>query len=481
MSRLKNWISYYKNSLSDSENLAIDISRIQNLFYENNFDLETASLLPKNATSLIEIEEKRINKFKGISKKDSPKWHVIDEIEIVIAPFQLDYSYSTENFQQKTIHPFWIAAKINKEGELFPPKEHFPLIVRNYLSPVTDQGNGFIFASMNDVEEAKGLEFPSSNSPENPISWAEYIQYINSVFLNITQNNLDNYRVENYTTSQKTLYFATSSKIATAKSILFLYQNLVQETENLPLLTKIANPSNRVRKEAITNQDFLNYNHLHLGQMSDDFPLSISQRKSLLSHLTAEENSVTAVNGPPGTGKTTLLQSLVATEVVKAAVKGEEAPLILACSTNNQAVTNIIDSFVNAESTFSLLADRWIPNFNGYATYLPSNSKNPKNLENINFLKGNLFGHEGTLCELENEEYLLEAERYFLNHFNEYSENKTEDLEEACDQLRDEIIHLKNQLEEGVTISKDYLKSIKNVNGILLQKEDYMTTSSIAF
>lgn len=57
------------------------------------------------------------------------------------------------------------------------------------------------------------------------------------------------------------------------------------------------------------------------------------------------EGDVLAVNGPPGTGKTALLQTIVADMYVKAALEENDAPVIVAISTNNQAVTNIIDSF----------------------------------------------------------------------------------------------------------------------------------------
>ncbi|MDN3709312.1 hypothetical protein QW060_20050 [Myroides ceti] len=78
---------------------------------------------------------------------------------------------------------------------------------------------------------------------------------------------------------------------------------------------------------------------------------------------------------PPGTGKTTLLQSIVANEVVQSAVKGHDPAVIVACSTNNQAVTNIIDSFFSVTQKPGLLYERWLPNLKGFGLYLPAQSK----------------------------------------------------------------------------------------------------------
>ena len=479
MNSVNNWLNYYKNSLSDSENLAVDISRIKNLFHENISDLSTGTINAKNAADMIDAEERKINRLKGIAKKDSPKWHKVLEIEISIAPFQLDFSNTNSSFAQKTIHPFWFTAKVHRSGQLFAPKEIFPLIVRNYLDPIADVGNGFIFSTMDTVTQAREIEKPVSKSDNEGLEWNAYWAYINEVFSEITNFRLGNYRAEGYITSHKTVYFATSSKISTAKSILFLYENLLKETDELPLISKIINPANRKRKDPITDHGFLNYNDLHLGQMSDQFPLSISQRKTLLSYLTAEENSIIAVNGPPGTGKTTLLQSLVATEVVRAAIIGEEAPLILACSTNNQAVTNIIDSFINSESSLENLAERWIPNFFGYATYLPSSSKSEKSLKNINYLKGNLFGHEGTLCDLENEDYVFDAETYFFEKYYEYYGYEAHSLEDACTHLQEEITLIEDKLISCVQISRDYINSIENVNNLLINKKHHIQKNTI--
>ncbi|MFL0107923.1 AAA domain-containing protein [Tenacibaculum maritimum] len=475
MSNERNWLKYYKNSLSDSENLAVDITRIKNLFNENSCDLSVGAIIGKNATSILDAEERRINRLRGITKKDTDKWHKVEETEILIAPFSLVYESKDKNAKKKEIHPFWISATLNRLGQLSAPKELFPLIVRNFLDPIADAKNDFIFSSIDAVIEARDLEGPEVvDEEEERVAWSDYWLYINDVFSEITHSNLGNYKATGYHTLYKVMYFATSSKIATAKSILFLYQNILKEREELPLLSKIISPNDRLRKPPVTDEGFLNYNHLHLGQMSDKFPLSISQRKTLLSFLTAESNAISAVNGPPGTGKTTLLQSLVATEVVKAAIHGEEAPIILACSSNNQAVTNIIDSFINSESSLEGLSERWIPDFHGYATYLPSNSKNEKSLKEINYLKGNLFGHEGTLCDLENEEYIYDAENYFLNKYNDYFDFGVNSLEEACMNLQEEIMLIEDQLIEGVEISSNYINSIDNVNSFLLRKEDYI-------
>ncbi|WP_152286668.1 DEAD/DEAH box helicase [Flavicella marina] len=476
MNNIKNWIHYYRNSLFDSENLAVDISRIKNLFHQNNCDLSLGSITSKNAKTLLDSEERRINRLRGINKKDSPSWQEINDTEIIIAPFELVLQSSSK---KEAIHPFWIKARINRSGQLSAPKDLFPIVVRNYIDPIADVGNDFIFSTMDLIEGAREIEIPYPLEDAEEITWSAYWDYLNELFNKIAFSNIDFYRADGFRTDFKVTYFAKSSKIATAKSILFLYENILNETEEFPLISKLVTPIDRDRKEPIADDGFLQYNHLHLGQMTDKFPLSISQRKTLLSYLTAETNSITAVNGPPGTGKTTLLQSLVATEVVRAAIKGEEAPVILACSTNNQAVTNIIDSFINADSSVAGLSERWIPQFHGYATYLPSGSKSEKALKNINYLKGNLFGYQGTLCDLENETYVYDAETYFFDKYHEYFGFHADSLEDACLHLQEEISVVEDNLINGVSISRDFIKAIDTINQMTNNPADYLSKEKL--
>ena len=143
---VKSWLQYYKNSLTDSENLAIDISKIKSLYYQNNADLSNAFISEKQAVELLDAEERRINRIRGIAKKDNPNWFTIEETTILIAPFHLEYQTDNPNFKQRFIYPFWITARVNRLGQLSAPKELFPLVVRNYVTPIADIKNDFIFS-----------------------------------------------------------------------------------------------------------------------------------------------------------------------------------------------------------------------------------------------------------------------------------------------------------------------------------------------
>lgn len=136
----------------------------------------------------------------------------------------------------------------------------------------------------------------------------------------------------------------------------------------------------------------------HLGQMKNDFPLADAQRRALHGFNTLQIGDVLAVSGPPGTGKTTMLQSIVADMVVRRVVKSncsgiaDTAPLILASSSNNKAITNIIDAFGSGEEDTSVIDihHRWLcydtesgERFVPMAVYCPSQSVDKKKSKSI--------------------------------------------------------------------------------------------------
>ena len=100
--------------------------------------------------------------------------------------------------------------------------------------------------------------------------------------------------------------------------------------------------------------------------MSGEFPLSVSQRETLAMYTEPDSSDIFAVNGPPGTGKTTFLQTVIANRIVHTVLNHPEDPdIIVASSANNQAITNILKDFKIEQPTEDKPVDplslRWLP------------------------------------------------------------------------------------------------------------------------
>lgn len=104
------------------------------------------------------------------------------------------------------------------------------------------------------------------------------------------------------------------------------------------------------------------------------FPLDESQRKAVCAIASLQEGEIQAINGPPGSGKTSMLRAVVASRWVSAALEQGECPIIVACGATNQSVTNVIEAFGKAPHPDASLpyAERWIPDVPSYGAYVPS-------------------------------------------------------------------------------------------------------------
>jgi len=108
------------------------------------------------------------------------------------------------------------------------------------------------------------------------------------------------------------------------------------------LLSQVAQPR---KSTAVPDPEIEREFGRRLGHSNPNFPPSEHQRQVLTYLDLSIPGDVFAVNGPPGTGSTTMLLSAGASVWIRAALKGEDAPIIVAASTNNQAVTNKVDAF----------------------------------------------------------------------------------------------------------------------------------------
>lgn len=447
----KQWLNYWKKSLSDGIRANIDITKLLHFEIEN-FNMNSENIQDVTEINrLFDFEERRINKKKGIVDPQSENWIKIDDILILIAPLKIVPLPEHLVFlrDKSSLYPFWYYAKVNRNGQLSLPDEFFPIFQRKHLEPLADERTEFIFTTVERVDEI------TSYSKEKYETYSDYISYIEETFKLGTGQLLKEFKYDGYNNISNGIILLPEEDMNAAIGIINLYANIIKDGIVPSLLKKLIALKNSVTKEPIPVKDFINPNDIHLGQMSFGFPLSISQRKSLYT-LLENQDKIFAVNGPPGTGKTTLIQSLVANKVVECAINGGNAPIIVACSTNNQAITNIIDSFSNIVEDSGKLEGRWLPEIKGYATYLTSAGRNETELKGINYKK---LDGEGLFSKIEQHQYIYRAKEFFLLKVNEYFNLDITSIAEAYTKLQGEIKEIQSNIKKASVLWKDYLKS----------------------
>jgi hypothetical protein len=107
------------------------------------------------------------------------------------------------------------------------------------------------------------------------------------------------------------------------------------------------------------------------------FPLDESQRRAACAIASLREGEIQAINGPPGSGKTSMLRAVVASRWVSAALNQEACPIVVACGATNQSVTNVVGAFGKAPHPDASLphAKRWIAGIPSYGAYFASKKR----------------------------------------------------------------------------------------------------------
>ncbi|PUZ26596.1 AAA domain-containing protein [Chitinophaga costaii] len=463
----KNLLKYWRNTLADASRVEIIVDKFIHQ-YQVPVDYTRGTMNEKNASQLLDAEEKRSNEKKGRSDPKDPDWEHIYTASILIAPFSISPNpeYSKYSGETGLFYPFWVRAVLNRTGKITPYEDTFPYIPRIHLEPQVNDDVNFIFVDVDKVDAAFAKPFAGDNS------WTAYWKYIQQCFKNITGTDLFEFSSGSHTAKYANTVVISDNLTGAADAIIGLYDYLHTEKEPLPLLNNFISKNYSPLRSLLTNEAFEQQSTAHLGQMAYEFPLSISQRKTLYHFLTLKHGESLAVNGPPGTGKTTLLQSVVANEVVQSAINGGDPAVILACSTNNQAVTNIIDSFSSVKQKPGLLYKRWLPALKGFGLYLPAQTKTVS--QDIPHLRRSGGILSGAHTEKENNAYLAIAEKLFLSCYEEYGGEKASSISAVTDHLRLHLLEKQASLQEGIQLWKQYKGIYK-----LLQKLSPVTETTL--
>lgn len=281
---------------------------------------------------------------------------------------------------------------------------------------------------------------------------------------------------------ENNMYLFLDKTVISTFHIMNLYNHLQEDDQPKALYanflsTQMPDVMPLIENDIVTMQE-------HFGQMNGEYPLSPSQREAVNHFDAIEHGEILAVNGPPGTGKTTLLQTIVADMYVKKAINKERAPLIIASSTNNQAVTNIISSFGNIKKMgISNLEERWIEGVNSFATYFPSASK-VKEARSKGYQYTNQKG-EFFVSDIEAKDNIEKSKVKLIASCNEYFEREFNSILACQEKLHEELLFIERSkvalpslAQEASQCDLDGETLDKRLEKLLIEIEEKQTVSS---
>lgn len=340
-------------------------------------------------------------------------------------------------------------------------------------------------------------------------SWSDVLDYTRQMFAAIVDHEMMAEEIEAADAElvQDECFVSVGEMISANGTILELYADLEQRNPEAPVYEDLVSSTvpARKRSDALdSDPEELRDSALRsVGSMSDKFPLTDSQRRAAHAFLRDEEGSVTAVSGPPGTGKTTLLQSVVASLIVQRALDDAPAPLIVGTSTNNQAVTNIVDSFNSVtKKSPGLLDQRWLLGateegasdepLRGLASYCPAQSKVADAKDHGYLVESTR--KDGVYTLHSNPEYVDAAKEHFLAKAGHYAEaaraHKPTDLKSVahvlrtaltvCDETRRELISARAAADAAIgplsaaDIAQQQERIEIDLAGVLKLKNDWL-------
>ncbi|WP_170457157.1 AAA domain-containing protein [Ruegeria arenilitoris] len=262
------------------------------------------------------------------------------------------------------VAPVVTEATVERDGEITPFRN---ALARDVLSPLPS--GEFSIGSVDDLDDF----LTETPLPDMILegAWQEYLGHCRKMVDAVAEGWPDG--DEDFQSIGFGFLELAEDSSATIRNIVDLYDKLLSEKPDTPLLRQVAVPSGTTSPpDPKVEREF----GRRLGHSNPQFPLSEHQRQVLAYLDASSPGEVIAVNGPPGTGKTTMLLSAVANLWIKAALKGGDPPIIVAASSNNQAVTNIIDAFgKDFAKGQGVFAGRWLPDIGSFGIFLPSRSR----------------------------------------------------------------------------------------------------------
>lgn len=401
-------ISYYRASVADVSKLAVDLNSTEaqaSALFCSRTALLSGRIGQAEADQLF-AASRNANRFAPVDKaeKDGPQ-----VIEIVLMPYIFSEGAYRAGKNQRRYPLICVPALLQIDGILKPRVDGviLPWIPREMLEPV-DVSYQPTVGSVEAVDE-----FLNKHS-KACLTIGDLLAFSEAMVESVTGKLIGNANFVVAQGSEEAAVVVLPDTSMFTFQIAKLYRHLEENNLSSPLAEQLATGATRdLPVSSIIEDDCF------IGTMNTKYGLAWTQRISANHVSTCATGNVIAVNGPPGTGKTTLLAALIADSWSKAALaEAAYPPLVVVASTNNKAVTNVNDSL------FSVAAghERWISGIASLGLYL-SPKGDPKYQRHD--ASGSFFAN------IEDANWLAANKQAFLTHASKRFEKSLADLASA--------------------------------------------------
>lgn len=433
MNHTQRIIAYWKRSLQDAERDRLTL-RAGNHIRVAIEELASGQLAEKTADSLFQLKANQ-------SRRATPS----KPISIVVAPIIA----TRGSGKGGTLCPLFLAAKVERNGRLRPQPRQ-PWIPRRLLEPTPTSLSLGQLTAVNDFYSDTQLDLPH---PDASNAWQKAYAHAQRLLNEIGHNDWDSaLKKAGYNISQQAALISPENRYGIAANILRVYDYLLENNVATPLLDSYLASKPPTPQLPLTPNNWAIPAQFHVGSFSKKFALSPSQRVALYNLLDQPPTTTLAISGPPGTGKTTLLHSVIASLWVKAALDEVEPPIIVVASTNNQAVTNVIDSLSRQTDI-----ERWLP-IPSFGLYLVNTPDKQQEAQANGLLTLNKFG-DGFPKTVERASFVNQATPDFLSRCTQHFKQPVRDLNRAVQLWHGELFKLAQTLTEGIKIGYRALAS----------------------
>ncbi len=357
---------------------------------------------------------------------------------------QVNHGTARQDGLPDALAPLVSEAVLTRGGYILPGRT---LIPRDLLEPLTSGALSIGTTEAQDRFLSNGGFGEEHSISAHAEGWTRYLKFCDELLGEVSGDKLDS--DGNFTERSPGFFEVADDASAMVRGILSLYDDLAQEDDIPALMRSYARVKPRPLSSSLPQPYALSE---RLGHSNDVFPTAENQRDVLAHMAKAEHGEITAVNGPPGTGKTTMLLSAIAGLWVKAAAEESDPPVIVAASANNQAVTNIIDAFGKDYATGTgVFAGRWLPDIKSFGLFLCSFAREEE--------ASKRYQTESFIKTLETPTYVSKAQAAYLSKAQKAFEGEGfESVEQVTKRLHDRI---KAGIARMAKLDADYAEKLR--------------------